>query len=338
MKLKNLILITLFSGAFVASDAQNAVKKYALIEHFTNTKCGICANRNPAFYSLIGQPQYAEDVHHVSVHPSFPYNTCTFHLANPVDNSAWVAQYPGVVGTPRVAVNGRLIPASSQLLRQDTLNKYVGQTSPVAVLVTLTGSGSSRTAQVRIKTVGQTPAGNYNLCVAAVEKTINLTTSNGESVHRDVFRDMITPVEGIPVTLPASGQSSDFTYTFNLAPAWTPSEIYVLAYLRETSSKLVLNSGTNLDPQTSANQEIPTQELVLSPNPASETSRIALSSDERIRSVLVYSADGSSVNTPVSIQGNTAEVSVKALQSGWYLVSVLTDKGRYAGKIVVENR
>jgi hypothetical protein len=112
----------------------------------------------------------------------------------------------------------------------------------------------------------------------------------------------------------------------------------VLAYLRETSSKLVLNSGTNLDPQTSANQEIPTQELILSPNPASETSRIALSSDERIRSVLVYSADGSSVNTPVSIQGNTAEISVKTLQSGWYLVSVLTDKGRYAGKIVVENR
>jgi hypothetical protein len=338
MELKKLLLVSLFSGAFFASYAQSSVKKYALIEHFTNTKCGICANRNPAFYSLIGQPQYAADVHHISVHPSFPYSTCTFHLANPVDNSAWVAQYPDVVGTPRIAINGRLIPGSSQLLRQDTLNKYVGQTSPVEVLVTLTGSGSSRTALVKIKTVGQTPAGNYNLCAAAVEKTINLTTSNGESVHRDVFRDMLTPVTGVPVSLPATGQSSEFTYTFNLAPAWTPSEIYVLAYLRETTSKQVLNSGTNLDPQTSSSQEIPTQELVLSPNPAGETSRIALSADERIRSVLVFSADGSRANTPVSIQLNSAEISVKALQPGWYIVSVLTDKGRYSGKMVVENR
>jgi len=112
----------------------------------------------------------------------------------------------------------------------------------------------------------------------------------------------------------------------------------VLAYLRETTSKQVLNSGTNLDPQTSSSQEIPTQELVLSPNPAGETSRIALSADERIRSVLVFSADGSHANTPVSIQLNSAEISVKALQPGWYIVSVLTDKGRYSGKMVVENR
>ena len=85
------LLLCLFLASLLS--AQASTKKYLLIEHFTNSNCPPCASRNPAFYSLITQAQYADDVHHISYHPSVPYNTCVFYLANKVENNARAAVY-----------------------------------------------------------------------------------------------------------------------------------------------------------------------------------------------------------------------------------------------------
>lgn len=335
MHMKKLVLPLFALFLTLGLDAQSSAKKYILLEHFTNSRCSVCASRNPAFYSLINQPQYADDIHHISIHPSFPYSNCVFHQANTTENSAWTALYD-IPGTPRVAMNGRLMPSGSQLLRQDSLVKYIDQTSPFALQVSVSGAGASRTATVTARTLGAVPAGNYNLYVAVAEKTINMTTPNNESVHHDVFRDMLTPVSGQAFAIPAQGQQTSLSFNFSISNNWNADEIYVLAFVKETSSKLVLNSGTNLDPVSVAVQELPTQTLHLAPNPAAGTTYAYLNADDRATSVEVFAYDGKRHTTAFELNGHTVEIPVANLPAGIYFVNITGEKRTYSGKLIVE--
>ncbi|MEZ4917678.1 MAG: hypothetical protein R2792_01130 [Saprospiraceae bacterium] len=163
-KINTFLLSFLFLGT---AFAQGPVQKYVLLEHFTNSKCSICASKNPAFYNLISQ--YPDEVHHVAIHPSVPYNTCVFYLANPTENNAWAADY-NIFGTPRVAVNGELIPSGTQLLPAAMLTGEFGQTSNLWLQVEESGSGNARTATVKAHTMGALSSTNLKLFVAVVEK------------------------------------------------------------------------------------------------------------------------------------------------------------------------
>ena len=223
--------------------AQTPAKKYVLLEHMTNSKCSICKSKNPAFYSLISQAQYADDVHHIAYHPSVPYNTCVFYLANKTENNARTAVY-GVQGTPRLAINGTLISENGPLLPEATLQTYLDKTSPVYLQVTETGTGSERVASISIHTVDNTPIEGYKLYAALVEKTINLTTPNGETQHHDVFRKMLPEINGITYTPASVGQEVTFTFNYTIDAGWNASEMYVVAFLQNPTTKDVLNSGT----------------------------------------------------------------------------------------------
>ena len=104
--MKNVSAFIFFTLVSLALSAQTSVKKYVLLEHFTNSKCSVCASKNPAFFTLIDQ--YPNDVHHVSIHPSTPYSTCVFYQSNTTENEAR-ADFYNIPGTPRVAVNGTLL-------------------------------------------------------------------------------------------------------------------------------------------------------------------------------------------------------------------------------------
>lgn len=328
---KLLILLPLFLST-VALFAQSSAKKYVLLEHFTNSKCSICASKNPAFYSLIGQAQYAPDIHHISIHPPVPYNTCVFYLANTPENVAWANIY-GIQGTPRVAVNGNLLPASSQLLRLDTLNKYLGQTSPLYLKVTETGSGSARTAQIEARALSQIPAGHYKLFVAVAEKTINLTTPNGEAVHHDVFRDMLTPVDGQEFIAPAPGQSITSTFNYTLGSGWNASEVYVLAFVKEVDTKQVLNSGTKFDAALSDATEPVMNQLHFSPNPASDAAWVEIADDNAIRTE-VYALNGTRVYWSDAQADGPFTIPTGHFVPGIYVVKITGEKGIYTGKLI----
>ncbi len=333
--MKKLHFIPVFLLLTVVLGAQNSAKKYVLLEHFTNSKCSICASRNPAFYSLISQPQYAADVHHISIHPSVPYNTCVFYLANTTENNAWAAVY-SIQGTPRVAVNGTLIPPSSQLLRQDTLTKYLNQTSPLYLKVTESGSGNARSAKIEAKALSQIPGGNYKLFVAVAEKTINLLTSNNEAVHHDVFRDMLTPAAGQDFTPPAPGQSVEFNFDYTVNGAWNANEVYVLAFVKEVTTKQVLNSGTKFDPeQLSAVAEPSAKSIRFSPNPATDISYATIADDIALRTE-VYAVNGARVYFTTKNQGERVELPTASFSPGVYFVKITGEKGLYTAKMVKE--
>lgn len=312
--------------------AQTGAKKYVLIEHFTNSNCSVCASRNPGMFNLIGQAQYADDVHHVSIHPVFPYPQCVFYQANTSENTAWTGLYP-VQGTPTIVLNGATQSPSNPLLSENKLISFLNQTSPLALQVTESGSGTSRQVNIKAKSFGDIPAGSYNLFVAIVEKTINQQTPNGEAVHHNVFRKMITAVAGNPFTPPAIGETLEFNFDYTLANNWKPEEVYVVAFVKETTTKAVLNSGTRFDPQLSSVPELSSNAVKISPNPATDLALLELG-DDRVQSLEVFAANGQRLSLGYEQAGNLLSIATHELNPGIYFVKVVGEKGLYTGKFV----
>ncbi|MCS7035948.1 MAG: Omp28-related outer membrane protein [Saprospiraceae bacterium] len=315
--------------------AQQQPKQYVLIEHFTNSRCPICASRNPAFYALI--QQYAKDIHHLAIHPPVPYNNCAFYLTNPAHNSARANAY-GISGTPRVALNGTLVPVGNPLLPAATLQAALGKTSPIAIEVKEGGAAPNKTAEVTVRTFGIVPAGNYRLFVAVAESTVNYNAPNGENKHYDVFHAMLTDINGQSITLPPIGGSASFNFNFNYVKpsGWTSNfdSLYVLAFVQEANTKAVLNSGTRFDPIfTHALEAQGARAVRWSPNPATDFAS-ALLPGERIRSVEVFSLSGQQYAVEYTVEADLVRLSLEALLPGAYLVRVMTDAGPYVGRLM----
>ena len=260
----NLLLILLLAASALA--AQTSAKKYVLIEHFTNSNCSNCGSKNPAFYNLIDD--YPNDIHHISIHPPIPYASCALYQANKTENSARAGFY-NVFGTPSVALNGELQPVSSPLLTQITLENYLEQTSPLWVQVSESGPANARTGIVKLHSLSAVPGSGYKLYVALVEKTLNYQGGNSESVHHDVFRDMLTDIAGQDVTPAAAGQSVQFSFNYDVTP-WNDDEMYLLAWVQKSDNKEVLNSGTRFDPALTGTADVAVRSVSIQPNPVTD--------------------------------------------------------------------
>ncbi|TNE66987.1 MAG: T9SS type A sorting domain-containing protein [Bacteroidetes bacterium] len=329
---------TLLSFALLAATAllaQSMPKQYVTLEHFTNSNCSICGSKNPSFYNLINQ--YPDDVHHLAIHPPVPYSSCKLYQANTTENSALANQY-SINGTPRVALNGTLVPASSQLLPATTLEAALGQTSPVGIKVVEGGAYPDKTVSVTVSVYGTVPAGNYKLFAAVAESTVNYTGNNNEPKHYDVFRAMLPNIDGESITLPPAGGSAtyNYTYTFAQPSGWTSNfdSLYVLAYVKNADTKEILNSGTRFDPVftgTADPQRV--QAVNLFPNPATDQVSATINNDE-IKRVEVFSINGQLVQTAYNNQQNQVRIPLASLNPGIYLVKITGAKSLYTGKIV----
>ena len=332
---KHVVFFTLLLACFTLG-AQSLPKRYVLLEHFTNSRCGICASKNPAFYALISQ--YPNDVRHLSIHPSVPYSDCKIYLANPTQNNTRTSAY-GVNGTPRVALNGSLVPVSAALLPAATLQAAFGQESPIAIEVQEGGTAPNKTTSVTIRMVGDPPAGSHKLFVAVAESTVNYASPNGETKHHDVFRAMLTDINGDPVTLPAKGTSAtyNFSYTHTQPNGWTSNydSLYVLAFVQQAQSGEVLNTGTRFDPVFTGTDETSFLKPVrIQPNPVTEEASILLPDEEVLR-VEVFSVEGQLVQTDYAIQADQIlRLPVSRLVPGIYWASVTGKNGLYTGKFV----
>ncbi len=336
--MKKFTVLLAFCTTAFALFAQQLPKKYPLIEHFTNSRCSICASKNPAFYTLIAQ--YPNEVHHLSVHPSVPYSNCLIYLANPTENNARTAVY-GINGTPRVALNGDLIPASTPLLPASTLESALGQTSPVSIKVVESGTSPTKNVSITVSTYGPAPTGNYKLYAAVAESTVNYNSPNGESKHHNVFRAMLPNINGEDIVLPAAGSSVTFnySYTYTAPNGWTSNfdSLYVLAFVQNTATKEVLNSGTRFDPVfTSAGEAAAPQPIQIQPNPASDEALVLLPADEQALRVALYSLQGGLAYQSFERQSGQLRLPVAALAPGIYLLRITGEKGLYLGKMVKE--
>lgn len=327
MKKVNLLALLLLMANFALS--QTNAKRYIMLEHFTNTRCSVCASQNPGFFSTIAN--FDDDVHHIAYHPPYPYNSCLFYQANTAQNSARATFY-SIPGTPRVLRNGANSSTAGQVTSA-ILQGLQGQTSPIGFTVSET-SGASRTATIRVHTFGDAPTGNLRLFVAVTEREIPYASPNGETLHHNVFRKMLTNISGDAFTPAASGSTTTLTFNYTIEGTWDADEIYVLAFVQNVDTKEVLNSGTRFDPVvTSTGEANLTPDFKIFPNPASGLTNIQF--HEPINGVLsLLDARGAVLwNSRVDqVQNTTADLS--AFAPGVYILRVQSDRGINQQRIV----
>lgn len=112
-------------------------------------------------------------------------------------------------------------------------------------------NGSTHDVDITVHTTGIAPSGNFVIRVAVVEAMVTYGSppgNNGETAFPNVFRKFIANgTTGVSYTPAATGNSVAFNYSYTENAVWDETEIYVMAWVQNTSTKEIINSGTSLD-------------------------------------------------------------------------------------------
>jgi hypothetical protein len=241
--MKQSILLSAFIS--LSQLAFSQVPKKVVVEHFTNTKCSVCASRNPGFYTNLNNQT---SVIHLAIHPSSPYSACVFSQHNVAENDARTNYYGIYGGTPRLVIQGVVVSSGANYSAASIFTPYLGQTSPASIKIIQSKYGNdSIRSRIAIKTEAAHALGSLKLFVALAEDTINYTGSNGEPRHYDVFRKSLTGATGVTINLPTIiGDSVVYSMSSAVNSAWDFSRIRTIAILQEATSKAVVQSESVL--------------------------------------------------------------------------------------------
>jgi Outer membrane protein Omp28/Secretion system C-terminal sorting domain len=322
--------ITLAFGLFLATTTLSGqAKRYALMEHFTNTLCQTCAIANPSMFSGL-QVETNTDLHHISYHWRTPYPNCLYYQGNPVPQDAR-ADYYSISGSPRVSLNGGREIGLTYLT--PPIIQDAATTSPIYVKVSeTTNANLMRTATIKVKSVSAVPTGNFKLYAAVVEKKTNYASPNGEREHHNVFRRFLTATSGDNITLTSSEQSTFLNYTPDLGAT---GQLYVVAWVQNTNTKEVLNSGTRFDGLSATDETAINDQITISPNPTTE--KVHLTFDKLIPQYLtLQNIAGQAVEHVKLSNSMNYELNMAHLASGIYVLKIKTAEG-IAIKRVVKN-
>lgn len=302
-------LIILLAGTQLWSQQMQTV----IVEHFTNTRCSVCAARNPAFYNLLNN--YPE-VLHIAYHPSSPYSTCIFSQHNPVENDARTNYYGMYGGTPRVVVQGKIIQPQNPLLMASQVEDKLGQAANyTASLEQIQHSDEEVDVTIVIKKTG---AGEETLNLYAViaEKEIDYNAPNGETIHHDVFRKVLFDT---PVTITNAGDSVVMNGSYSIDNEWVANQMYVALMLQDASSKSVLQSAASevlSNPQSISDQQIKARNDLFMPNPAVNYIRLNNELENRIVNVEIYDLRGRILLTNSDVE----KIDINGLTAGLYVI------------------
>jgi len=259
------LLLTGVSTAFAQTP------KKMLVEHFTNTKCSICASLNPGFYvNLRSQPA---GIQHIAYHPSSPYVGCFFSQQNKMENDARTNYYNVYGSTPKILINGTLIQVNNNYNSPTIFDPFENLTSPFEMWMTQEKTGDSVRVKVLVKRVAEGGSSSLLLYGGLAEDTVNYTGSNGESRHFDVFRKAVFGINGTAFTAPLSiGDSVEFTGTVWANPIWDINRIFAYSVVQESGNKKLVQSEALPAGNFVTTSVAPLKEINIQivPNPASD--------------------------------------------------------------------
>ena len=322
--LTSALLLALFTAP--RAQAQGPVQT-VLVEHFTNTRCSICASRNPGFFTNLRQ-QPASTLH-VAYYPSSPYSQCLFSQQNPAENDARTNFY-GIYGsTPRLVINGAVIPAAQNYAAPALFAPFQNQPAPLTVQTTLTRPHPDSVAVIVQLTTVAPVTGNPVLYVALVEDTVFYASPNGEPRHYNVFRKSFTGPNPAPLTLPAPGSTLTVRRAVAISSLWALPRLYAVAVVQQTGgAQLQAAASAHLNPTVLAvAAPIAPAALHVYPNPVREILRLeALPAAWQVLNVLGQQVAGGN-ELPETLD-------VRAWSAGPYVLRVA---GRAATRFVVSD-
>lgn len=315
--------VFVIASLFLSSLLFSQVAKKVVVEHFTNTRCSVCASRNPSFYTNLNAQT---GVIHLAIHPSSPYSSCVLNQHNTPENDARTNYY-GIYGsTPRLVIQGAVISSGTNYGAASMFTPYLSQQSPASIKIVQTKFGNdSIRSRIVIKTEATHSLTGLSLFVALAEDTLNYTGSNGESVHYDVFRKSLTGATGVSITLPSNvGDSVVYSKSSSTNTAWNFSRIFTIAILQQTSNKEVIQSNwakgagtqiTSLNEVTNLNENISIYSF---------NKTITLRQNKLIENMVfeLYDLSGRKVGTN-PIQQQTTQLNFNHIESGIYLYKII---------------
>ncbi len=306
--------------------------KFVLVEHFTNTRCGICSSVNPGIYEALGK--FPKQVHHISIHPPEPYESCVLYQYNVVDNEARQTYY-NVRSTPKLYINGKFTGSQPAAIEQE-IEAAMAETAGLQIRVE-EGTGQKRTVSVTVSSEADFADANYKIFVALLERDVNYDAPNGEKQHHDVLRDMVSDPKGDVITLPAAGEMITLKYEVEIPDDVVTDEAYILAYIQNEDTQEVLNSGTEADGTVLSNRDLAElAALTTYPNPAQSILKVSVNEDHLIKHYSILNTAGQSMRSVnMKLPSHRVEVPLHELPSGNYLIKVEMEGG-YATRAFIK--
>jgi Secretion system C-terminal sorting domain len=329
--MKKILLKTLAVFITATASAQQ-VPLISVVEHFTNTKCGVCASRNPGFNTNVAK---FTGMWRITVNPSAPYNTCFLSQQNTATNDARTNYYGIYGGTPRLVANSTVISGGANYSDSAVLAPYQNLMSSFAMQASSVYKGTdSITYEIKIKKVDTSTITSAILFTGNVEDTISQNGGNGELEHFNVLRQAIQET----VTLPANvGDSLVLSKTVWLNTIWNKDRINAFAIMQQVGNKKVL--------QTALGKGIATPVIVIPaavakinlsdkpsiyPNPTSDFIRI---NSTKTYSYTVINNFGQIVKEG-SVSAATP-IEIGSLNDGLFLVRLFTRLDSYIFKVSI---
>ncbi len=313
MKQKFLLVFGLFLCTQIFSQSPRTI----VMEHFSNTRCGICASRNPGFYSVLSNyPQ----VLHIAYHPSAPYSQCYFSLQNVSENDARTNYYNTYGSTPDYFLNGKQLPGANPAINNTTIDTALNQTSPIEIRATeeLIGSDSVKVTVV-VRTTGVTAISTVRMFAGVAENPVNYNAQNGETVHHDVFRKALTTAAGNQFALPALNDSAIFEFTYAIKNDWNANNIYTLALIQRDDTKEVLNAAKSMRAISTSINDVNEDGFGVYPNPAAEKLRITSYKLQTEQPITIFDLSGRQI---LEQRISKNEIDVSQLEKGVYFVKI----------------
>ncbi len=237
--------------------AQQAPKKYVLIEEFTSATCPPCVQASEKLNSIVRPDNGLISIRY---HMNWPAPGDPFNVANPTDNQTR-RQYYGVTGIPFAAVMGTWTghPMSSGF--DAAIQQQQAQPVRLHISVSENRQNAPRIAvTIRIRNVSQQAItlDGHVLHVAVVNRRVDLPdlpqrlqNSNGETIFYDPMMKMLPSANGTPLSGSIGvGQEQSFgpfEYTLGTGELWPPGQDYVIAFVQRVSTREVIDAGTNLE-------------------------------------------------------------------------------------------
>lgn len=310
--MKKSILITLIFGMIYGLHAQ--VPKKIVLEHFTNTRCGICASKNPGLFSNL---ENNKAVIHMAVHPSSPYSNCVLYQHNPTENNARTNYYGVLGGTPRIVINGEVQSPSVNFSSATLFDDFKSESSPVSLALTQTKHGEdSVQTRVVIKTLTTHTFDDVEFYLALVEDSLHYSAPNGEKLHHNVFRKVMFSGS---ITLPSVGDSLVLNATVEGNQSWDFKQLHSIGIVQNMDDKKTIQAETtepNSTNTTSLN-DLKISPLKIYPVPVQEV--MYLESPENLGFIEVFSVDGQKL-LEFKHDQSLVEFDMSSLESGVYFL------------------
>ena len=309
--------------------------KTVIVEHFTNTRCGICANRNPGFYENLNNHP---DVIHLAIHPSSPYSNCLLNNHNPEGNDARTNYY-GIYGsTPKLVIQGNLVPTNTNYGNPEIFDEYEGQTAPILITAQLSYNAEDDQYgySVTIEATEDNNLGEVAVFTALSENTVEYNAPNGEDVHYDVFRQTFEDATGT-FTVPATAGESVIlnSSAVNLLDGnYLSDNLSITVIVQDIETKEVIQADRGAVSFISGTDDAPILENVsVFPNPTVDAVRVSLQNDTETTLRLT---DVTGKLLTETVFRNAKTVSLSNLPQGIYFINLVNAEGRFVQKVVKE--